>query len=261
MPAGSASSRAPWSLRRIDARARLHCPSRAPVAQGIERCPAEAEVARSIRAGRIAQGSHLPHGRHPFRGLAGTITFLFTDIEGSTRLLQEHGEGYAALLVGPVLTIVGALLLTLCPLLAAIASEPGTALYFGALRSQASHFRAHSLNNHHRAGVRARRAGDSIRNGSRTRVGPGWDRLYPPRARSDDGRAHQRSSDRLLHGRPCGTYRARRAPTSSRGDSSDSAVAPCHQARSMDGLLPHRGGHESRMMFSFEDLAAYPALA
>jgi predicted ATPase/class 3 adenylate cyclase len=25
----------------------------------------------------------------------GTVTFLFTDIEGSTRLLQEHGEGYA----------------------------------------------------------------------------------------------------------------------------------------------------------------------
>ena len=29
---------------------------------------------------------------------AGTITFLFTDVEGSTRLLLEHGEGYAALL-------------------------------------------------------------------------------------------------------------------------------------------------------------------
>jgi predicted ATPase/Tfp pilus assembly protein PilF len=29
----------------------------------------------------------------------GTTTFLFTDIEGSTRLLQEHGEGYAELLV------------------------------------------------------------------------------------------------------------------------------------------------------------------
>jgi predicted ATPase len=28
----------------------------------------------------------------------GTVTFLFTDIEGSTRLLQEHGERYAALL-------------------------------------------------------------------------------------------------------------------------------------------------------------------
>jgi class 3 adenylate cyclase len=27
----------------------------------------------------------------------GTVTFLFTDIEGSTRLLQELGEGYAAL--------------------------------------------------------------------------------------------------------------------------------------------------------------------
>ncbi len=29
---------------------------------------------------------------------AGTVTFLFTDIEGSTRLLHEHGEGYADLL-------------------------------------------------------------------------------------------------------------------------------------------------------------------
>src|SRR6476620_4256301 len=30
----------------------------APVAQGIERCPAEAEAARSNRAGRMAQPSH-----------------------------------------------------------------------------------------------------------------------------------------------------------------------------------------------------------
>jgi len=29
---------------------------------------------------------------------SGTVTFLFTDIEGSTRLLEEHGEGYAELL-------------------------------------------------------------------------------------------------------------------------------------------------------------------
>src|SRR5919108_1048637 len=28
----------------------------------------------------------------------GTVTFLFTDIEGSTRLLEEHGERYAGLL-------------------------------------------------------------------------------------------------------------------------------------------------------------------
>jgi predicted ATPase len=28
----------------------------------------------------------------------GTVTFLFTDVEGSTRLLQEHGDGYAVLL-------------------------------------------------------------------------------------------------------------------------------------------------------------------
>jgi hypothetical protein len=35
--------------------------------------------------------------------------------------------------LGPVLTIVGAFLLSLCPLVAVIASEPGTALYFGAI--------------------------------------------------------------------------------------------------------------------------------
>jgi predicted ATPase/class 3 adenylate cyclase len=29
---------------------------------------------------------------------SGTVTFLFTDVEGSTRLLQEHGPGYAELL-------------------------------------------------------------------------------------------------------------------------------------------------------------------
>ena len=29
---------------------------------------------------------------------SGTVTFLFTDIEGSTRLLHEHGEAYVALL-------------------------------------------------------------------------------------------------------------------------------------------------------------------
>ncbi len=28
----------------------------------------------------------------------GTVTFLFTDVEGSTRLLHEHGERYAELL-------------------------------------------------------------------------------------------------------------------------------------------------------------------
>ena len=28
----------------------------------------------------------------------GTVTFLFTDVEGSTRLLQEHGARYAGLL-------------------------------------------------------------------------------------------------------------------------------------------------------------------
>ena len=29
---------------------------------------------------------------------SGTVTFLFTDVAGSTKLLHEHGEGYADLL-------------------------------------------------------------------------------------------------------------------------------------------------------------------
>jgi FSR family fosmidomycin resistance protein-like MFS transporter len=41
--------------------------------------------------------------------------------------------GFLAPRIGPVLTIVGAFLLTLCPLLAVIAIEPGTVLYFGAI--------------------------------------------------------------------------------------------------------------------------------
>ena len=41
--------------------------------------------------------------------------------------------GFLAPRLGPVLTIVGALLLTLGPLLAVVASEPGTVLYFGAI--------------------------------------------------------------------------------------------------------------------------------
>ena len=46
----------------------LHCPSRAPVAQGIERCPAEAEVAcsnlagRTRRAGRPSRPARSLHG-------------------------------------------------------------------------------------------------------------------------------------------------------------------------------------------------------
>jgi MFS transporter, FSR family, fosmidomycin resistance protein len=41
--------------------------------------------------------------------------------------------GFLAPRLGPVLTIVGAFLLTLFPLLAVIASEPGTVVYFGAI--------------------------------------------------------------------------------------------------------------------------------
>ena len=41
--------------------------------------------------------------------------------------------GFLAPRLGPVITIVGAFLLALCPLLAVIASEPGTVLYFAAI--------------------------------------------------------------------------------------------------------------------------------
>jgi FSR family fosmidomycin resistance protein-like MFS transporter len=41
--------------------------------------------------------------------------------------------GFLAPRLGPIITIVGALLLAVCPLLAVIASDPGTALYFGAI--------------------------------------------------------------------------------------------------------------------------------
>jgi class 3 adenylate cyclase len=37
-------------------------------------------------------------GRERVAPSTGTVTFLFTDIEGSTRLLQQTGEGYAAIL-------------------------------------------------------------------------------------------------------------------------------------------------------------------
>ncbi len=45
-------------------------------------------------AGRAGRGDTRPAAR--MRDLpTGTVTFLFTDIEGSTRLLHEHGERYA----------------------------------------------------------------------------------------------------------------------------------------------------------------------
>jgi predicted ATPase/class 3 adenylate cyclase len=47
--------------------------------------------------GTPGPGAPLPGGRRPADRLpTGTVTFLFTDIEGSTRLLQELGERYAA---------------------------------------------------------------------------------------------------------------------------------------------------------------------
>src|SRR4030095_868415 len=49
--------------------------------------PARADLARTRSRSHPAPMAALP---------TGTVTFLFTDIEGSTRLLQELGDRYAA---------------------------------------------------------------------------------------------------------------------------------------------------------------------
>jgi class 3 adenylate cyclase len=55
------------------------------------------QVEREGSAGEPAgrPGPRLPR-THPATLPTGTVTFLFTDIEGSTRLLQELGDRYAA---------------------------------------------------------------------------------------------------------------------------------------------------------------------
>ena len=40
---------------------------------------------------------------------SGTVTFLFTDVAGSTKLLQEHGNAYADLLAAHRNVVRGAL--------------------------------------------------------------------------------------------------------------------------------------------------------
>src|SRR6266498_3942395 len=53
----------------------------------------------SVRGGMLSTSTTTPDGAMMMgvsRELpAGTVTFLFTDIEGSTRLLNELGDGYA----------------------------------------------------------------------------------------------------------------------------------------------------------------------
>src|SRR5207249_11666768 len=50
--------------------------------------------------GRRSKLDHVPEALHclaPMTELpTGTVTFLFTDVEGSTRLMQELGDGYSA---------------------------------------------------------------------------------------------------------------------------------------------------------------------
>src|SRR5207249_1314495 len=47
----------------------------------------------------VGRSSHAPRGREVMSELpGGTVTFLFTDVEGSTRLLQQLGDRYPAVL-------------------------------------------------------------------------------------------------------------------------------------------------------------------
>src|SRR5205823_1401164 len=63
----------------------------------------ETSADRTIRAApHVARGYRVRVASDPVHGLygkavsfpGGTVTFLFTDVEGSTRLLQELGDGY-----------------------------------------------------------------------------------------------------------------------------------------------------------------------
>jgi class 3 adenylate cyclase len=60
--------------------------------------PVSADEGEHRSSGVVAGARYIP--RHMAELPTGTVTFLFTDIEGSTRLLQELGEGYAAARVG-----------------------------------------------------------------------------------------------------------------------------------------------------------------
>ena len=51
-------------------------------------------VDHGVKGDVFASGTALEHGP----GTRGLATILFTDVEGSTRLLQERGDGYAGVL-------------------------------------------------------------------------------------------------------------------------------------------------------------------
>jgi predicted ATPase/class 3 adenylate cyclase len=63
--------------------------------QGPAELPPDLEV-RARRSDRITDNPARPRFRSPLPG--GTVTFLFTDIEGSTRLLRRIGDRYAGVL-------------------------------------------------------------------------------------------------------------------------------------------------------------------
>src|SRR5215217_9325624 len=78
---------------------------RLPLMTGVIHSKTPANVDRT--SGRDVR----PRNVVPVRDLpAGTVTFLFTDVEGSTRLLHELGDGYAPLLAAHRRTLRAAFL-------------------------------------------------------------------------------------------------------------------------------------------------------
>jgi FSR family fosmidomycin resistance protein-like MFS transporter len=69
------------------------------------------------------------NGYSPHEAIIGWTLSAFAFAGGLGSILG----GFLAPRLGPILTIVGAFFLTLCPLLAVIASDPGTILYFAAI--------------------------------------------------------------------------------------------------------------------------------
>jgi FSR family fosmidomycin resistance protein-like MFS transporter len=124
--------------------------------------------------------------------------------------------GFLAPRLGPVLTIAGALLLTLGPLLAVVASEPGTILYFGAIALAGTLIFVPIpgliiIAQEFVPGAPATASGMVLGLGSAL-AGIGY--IVLGRVQEAVG-ADQRDCGRLQHGRPRGAHRARRASSRS----------------------------------------------
>src|SRR5204863_1794304 len=103
LPDRPSMGRRPWLSGGARERARdcsrLVRGGRKPVAAGTARA-GRAGARPRIRCGhRLARrGPRVVHLRRMQELPRGTVTFLFTDIEGSTRLLRELGDDYATVL-------------------------------------------------------------------------------------------------------------------------------------------------------------------